>query len=61
MVISLLKMQMEVLRLIIEDYDLTSSKVPQSGTGYYRIASVQQPQGDKLTFSYDSDQICLGF
>ena len=36
-------------------YTTTSSKVPKPGTDYYRIASVQQPQGDKLTFGYDSD------
>lgn len=40
-------------------FTTTSSKVTQSGTGYYRIASVQQPQGDKLTFSYDSNMNML--
>lgn len=35
-------------------FTTTTSPVTQSGTGYYRIASMQQPQGDKLIFSYDS-------
>ncbi|MFP0266412.1 hypothetical protein BFR77_01095 [Acinetobacter pittii] len=35
-------------------FTTTTNKVTQSGTTYFRIASVQQPQGDKLTFGYDS-------
>lgn len=35
-------------------YTTTSTSVTQSGTTYYRIAHVSQPQGEELTFTYDS-------
>ncbi|MBP2605689.1 RHS repeat domain-containing protein [Acinetobacter calcoaceticus] len=35
-------------------FTTTTNKVTQSGTTYSRIASVQQPQGEKLTFTYDT-------
>ena len=35
-------------------YATTVASITQSGTRYYRIASAIQPQGSKLTFSYDA-------
>lgn len=35
-------------------YKTTSNSISQSGTVYYRIASVKSPQGDQLNFTYDT-------
>ena len=40
-------------------FTTTTFNKTQSGTGYYRIASMQQPSGEKLTFSYDTEMNML--